>query len=188
MRVVSVLFSLLVVLMLSNCGGSQSVFGSAKDKALVDSLIAKREFRIVNQWALPTMSSSMMKISASGIMGPGNSGQRIDLSGNGNFLEIEGDSVKAFLPYFGERQMGGGYNSDGEGIQFDQVVEDISFGYDDGKNQHTIKFTANNGAESFEVTLYVFSNKKSSLLVSSSQRDMIRYEGTIKELPKKDNP
>src|SRR5690606_39971153 len=96
------------------------------------------EFRIVNQCALPTMSSSMMKLSSSGILGPGNSGQRIDLSGNGNFLEVKGDSVKANLPFFGERQMGGGYNSEGAGIQFDQVAKNMNFHYDEARSEeHT---------------------------------------------------
>src|SRR5690606_17017194 len=121
---------------------TQSILGTPQEKAMVDSLLASREFRIVNQWALPTMSSSMMKLSASGILGPGNSGQRIDLSGNGNYLEIKGDSVRAFLPFFGERQMGGGYNSDGAGIQFDQVANGISFHYDEGKNIHVVRFRA----------------------------------------------
>lgn len=188
MKGVGILFSLITVLILSSCGGSHGVMGTAQDKALVDSLIASREFQISNQWALPTMSSSMMKLSSSGILGPGNSGQRIDLSASGNYLKVIGDSVKASLPYFGERQMGGGYNSDGEGIHFDQKLENISYNYNDAKNLHIVKFRASNGAESFDLTLNVFSNKKSSLLVSSSQRDMIRYEGTIKALPKKDNP
>lgn len=188
MRVISVLFSLTVVLILSNCGSSQSILKASQYKVTVDSLIENREFKVVNQWALPTMSSSMMELSSSGIMGPGNTAQRIDLSGNTSFLEIKGDSVRAILPYFGVRQMGGGYNSDGEGIRFEQVVENISFDYDDAKDRYMIKFRANNGSESFELILYVFSNKKSSLLVNSSQRDVIRYEGIIRELPKKDNP
>lgn len=188
MRRLRIFFGVLFVLLLSNCSGSKAVFSSSADKALVDSLIAKRQFRIVNQWALPTMSSSMMEISSSGILGPGNSGQRIDLSGSGNFLEIKGDSVKAILPYFGERQMGGGYNSDGEGIQFEQVVEQFKIDYNNRKNHHTVKFRANNGTESFELTLYVYPNKKSSLLVSSSQRDAIRYQGTIRVLPENENP
>lgn len=188
MKIISVLFGLTVVLMLSNCGSSESALRTSHYKAAVDSLIENREFRVVNQWALPTMSSSMMELSSSGIMGPGNSGQRIDLSGSTSFLEIKGDSVRAILPYFGVRQMGGGYNSDGEGIQFDQVVENISFDDEDAKDRYVIKFRANNGSESFELILYIYSNKKSSLLVNSSQRDVIRYEGTIRELPKKDNP
>ncbi len=188
MRGVGFLFGFIAVLIIGSCGSTQSILGTPQEKAMVDSLIANRAFRIVNQWALPTMSTSMMKLSSSGILGPGNSGQRIDLSGNGNYLEIKGDSVRAFLPFFGERQMGGGYNADGGGIRFDQVANDISFHYDESKNIHIVRFSAKDGSESFEVTLNVFSNKKSSLLVSSSQRDMIRYQGTIEQLPKKDLP
>lgn len=188
MRGVGILFGFIALVMFSNCGGSQGTFGTQQDKALVDSLISSREFRIVNSWALPMMSSSMMQLSSSGILGPGNSGQRFDLSGNGNFLEIKGDSVKAYLPYFGERHMGGGYDPDGAGIHFDQVAETIHFDYDNAKDQHIVKFIAKDGTETFELTLFVFSNKKTSLLVSSSQRDMIRYMGSISALPKKDNP
>lgn len=188
MRATGILIGFITLFLISSCGSTQTVLGTPQEKALVDSLISKREFRIVNQWALPTMSSSMMKLSSSGILGPGNSGQRIDLSGNGNFLEVKGDSVKANLPFFGERQMGGGYNSEGAGIQFDQVAKSMNFHYDEAKNIHVVKFRAKDGAESFEVTLNVFSNKKSSLLINSSQRDMIRYQGLIEKLPKEDRP
>lgn len=186
MRVLSIIFSLMIVAMVSSCGAAKEAGMTSRSEAFVDSLMQSKAFKVVNQWALPTMSSSMMKLASSGIMGPGNSGQRIELSGNANFLKFKGDSVHAFLPYFGVRQMGGGYNTDGEGISFDQVAEDLEYKYDRIKERYLIKFKANNGAESFELTLYVFPNKKTTLLVSSSQRDMIRYEGTVNPLSNND--
>ncbi|EIJ39964.1 DUF4251 domain-containing protein [Galbibacter orientalis] len=184
MKNTTIFLSSCILLLLIACGGAQDSATTAKEFTEVETLIKDKKFKVENQWAMPQVSSSMVQLGNSGILGPGNNMQRISLIGNTNYLEIKGDSAKAFLPYYGERQMGGGYNSDGEGIQFEQEITDMQVDFIENKQRYKIQFTANNGAESFNVTLLVFPNKKTSLSVNSSQRDFITYDGTISELSK----
>ncbi|MEL4307747.1 DUF4251 domain-containing protein [Joostella sp. CR20] len=180
-----VVFKIMVICLLVSCGSTQDPATVAKELEAVDALLKEPAFRIENQWAMPQISSSMVRLSNSGIMGPGNNLQRVDLTGNANYLEIKGDSAKAYLPFFGERQMGGGYNTDGEAIQFDQKINDLSIEYLQNKQRYRVAFTAQNGTESFDITLFVFPNKKTSLSVNSTQRDHITYDGLLSEIPQK---
>ncbi|MDG3581701.1 DUF4251 domain-containing protein [Galbibacter pacificus] len=184
MKSLSFLCTLVIGSVIIGCGSSQNTAISSAEMAAVDTLIHQKKFRVENQWAMPTMSSSMMQIANSGLMPPGNSAQRINLAGNANYLEVKGDSVKAYLPFFGERQMGGGYNDD-EAIKFNQEVKDMDIEYIENKKHYRIKFSANNNTESFNVTLMVYNNEKTTLTVNSSKRDMIGYQGTIMPLPDK---
>lgn len=182
---VSSFFSMLLLVILSSCGGAKNNASTPEQITAIKELLDSKEYRIENQWAMPTVSSSMMRLANSGLAGPGSNVQRINLIGNTNYLEVKGDSVKAYLPFFGERQMGGGYNSEGEGIQFEQVVTDMKTEYVEAKKRYLVTFSANNGTESFDINLLVYPNNKTSLSVNSSQRDFITYDGTISPLPEK---
>ncbi|QLE02304.1 DUF4251 domain-containing protein [Galbibacter sp. BG1] len=185
MKILQIIGIFVVSLCVLSCGGTQNAVSDA-DLAALDKIINDKNFRIECQWAMPTVSTSMMQIAGSGLLAPGNNVQRIDLSGDGAFLEIKGDSAKADLPFYGERQMGGGYNPDGEGIKFDQEVSDMEIEYQENKKHYRITFSANDGTKSFNVTLMVFQNKKTSVSVNSSERDFITYDGTLEEIPKKE--
>ena len=64
-----------------------------KEYASLEQIVDSRNFEVQNNWALPLR------------------GNQINLIGNDNFIKFSNDSVSLFLPYFGVRQMAGGYNS-----------------------------------------------------------------------------
>ncbi|WP_461532659.1 DUF4251 domain-containing protein [Sinomicrobium sp.] len=174
-------FGLLVVLSvfcLSSCGGVKNV--SPQDMAALDSLIRSKEFRVESEWANPMVTMAMMKMGD--ILGPQNSIQRVSLIGNPNYLEIRGDSVSARLPYFGERKTGGGYDPDGEGIKFDQKISEMDIEFIDAKKMYRISFDARQRSELYNITLEVFSNKKTNMVVNSSERSLIGFEGSISSI------
>lgn len=142
-------------------------------------LIQKQQFRVVNDWANPLVSNAVVSVNA--LLGPQSNAQRINLIGNPNYLEIKGDSVKAYLPYFGERHMGGGYNRVSQAIQFEQATN-LQIDYIESKNLSRIRFDARDGSEAYNVILEVFDNGKTNLIVNSSQRNTIRYDGAIAAL------
>ncbi|UGU16847.1 DUF4251 domain-containing protein [Sinomicrobium kalidii] len=164
-----------------SCIGTKNTVSDARDLEVLDSLVQQRRFKVVNDWANPRVTTAMMNIS--GLLGPQNNVQRINLMGNSNYLEVKGDSVKAYLPYFGERQMGGGYNPDGQAIQFDQEATDFDANYIEAKKLYRITFKARKNSESFDVVLEIYANKKTVLMVNSMQRNPIRYDGTVASLP-----
>lgn len=170
---------LLLVVFCSGCGGTKSSL-TPQDLANLDKLVNQQEFKIESDWAYPMISSAMMQLND--LLGPQNNMQRISLIGNVNYLEVKGDSVKAYLPYFGERHMGGGYNNKGEAIQFDQKATNLKIERIEHKNQYHITFSAKEGAESYTIILQVLANNRTIMIVNSSQRSTIRYEGSIASL------
>ncbi|MBC9797943.1 DUF4251 domain-containing protein [Sinomicrobium weinanense] len=171
---------LILLAVFCSCSGAKNAVSGAQDMGALDTLIQQKKFRVVNDWANPMVTTAMMNVI--GLLGPQHNAQRINLIGNSNYFEMKGDSVKAYLPYFGERQMGGGYNTDGEAIQFDQEATDMDIKYVKAKELYRMTFKARKDSESFNVVLEVYGNKKTVLMVNSSQRNPIRYEGTIAAL------
>lgn len=172
---------LFVFIVVYGCGTTQSTV-SDEDRKELANLVEEKKFRIENDWANPTVTNAMMQVGQ--ILGPQNNASRINLMSNPNFLEVDGDHVKAYLPYFGERQMGGGYNTNETGIKFDQVAEDMEIHYLEAKKKYKMTFKANNtnSNEAYNITLEVFFNKKTSLIINSTERNSIRYEGTLMPL------
>ncbi|WP_157983135.1 DUF4251 domain-containing protein [Psychroflexus aestuariivivens] len=139
-------------------------------------LVESKSFEIESNWARPSSTTSMNYIAQSGLLGNGSSVSRIDLIGNANYLKFEGDSVSADLPYYGERQSGGGYNSD-QSITFEGEPKDLVIEKNEKKNFYNIEFSISNGTESFQVSIKIFPNLKTDIFVNSSHRLGINYGG-----------
>lgn len=151
-----------------SCASSQKSVAiterKASYKAMLE-LVESKRFEIENDWVIP------MRI------------RQISLIGNSNYLRFVGDSVAIFLPYFGVRHSGGGYGSDG-GIEFEGSPKNLKIEPDSLKHKINISFEGNHNNEQFDFQIQVFSNKKTSVYVNSSQRDAISYRGKIRPLSK----
>ncbi|MEM9143082.1 MAG: DUF4251 domain-containing protein [Bacteroidota bacterium] len=168
---------------LFSCGGSLKGVEAAKAHARLDALVQQRSFEIVADWAMPQMTNSMTSVANSGLLPPGSAGNRINLIGNPNYLRIQSDSVSAYLPYYGERQMGAGYNStDRNAITFNGVPKDFEIVKKKRDPGYDVTFGINNETEFYTVQLSLFPNLTGQIIVNSSQRFVIRYSGDIKEI------
>ncbi|TDN89353.1 uncharacterized protein DUF4251 [Salegentibacter sp. 24] len=154
---INYLYILGFLLILQSCGGSADASKVSKTKLLVDSM----QFEIQHEWANPII------------------GGRINLIGNPNYIRFNKDSVDLFLPYFGERYSGGGYNSEG-GIVYKGLIEDLDVNTEDKNTQ--IKFSADKGTESLNFMITVYSEGSADTRVTSSDRSFISYQGQIDEL------
>ncbi|WP_233268495.1 DUF4251 domain-containing protein [Cellulophaga sp. L1A9] len=166
---------------------NKTIAATPKSKAL-DKLVVEKKFLIISDRASPMTTSSMNALANSGLLGPGNSPGAINLIGNTNYLRIKGDSIKARLPFFGERQIGGGYNSNDTGISF----ENIPTAYEHVKNNstqiHTVKFKISGETnEQYTFTVLLFPNWTTEIRVNSSQRTSIGFRGTVSEIPNEEN-
>jgi hypothetical protein len=108
---------------------------------------------------------------------PGSNAGRIDLIGNSNYLKVIGDSVSVSLPYFGERQMGGGYNSSGQGIEFNGIPQKYDTNWNAKKERYEIEMTLKQKTETFQFNIIVFPSLTTEINVSSTHRFSIRYSG-----------
>lgn len=163
------LFTIAALFLLVSCGSSSKTTNAERqDLSSISNLLNKRSFEIENQWAFPLR------------------GGRIDLIGNPNFIRILGDSADVYLPYFGVRQMGGGYGEPG-GIIFNGLIKDVNI--EQGKNDKsmTMNFKADQGNENLQFFITLFPNNKTNISVSSTQRDAISYQGHAKPYKDKED-
>ncbi|SRR5690606_11256246 len=166
-----------------NCGPSQKT--NSTDNWILNNLITDQTFEIESRWAQP-MTTNAYNQAVNGLLPPGSTTGQINLMGNANYLKMVKDSVSAFLPYFGERQMGGKYGGANGGIEFAGVPKDLNITSTE-KNGYNIQFTINdkeNHSENYKVYIQIFQDLNANMVISSSQRLSIRYRGVAMPLQK----
>lgn len=172
--------SVVVFISLLFIGCSSSKEAVAVNPAL-DTLMSEQAFKFEVRTVEPQVTTALMQIANSGIIQPGNTIGNINVDGQGYFLSMDGDQVKAIMPYYGERQMGGGYDSD-SGIEFDGLAKDLKIEKDELKQRYRIDFNVDGSSETYMVTIAIAANLKSEVSVRSSHRNRIRYTGAVVEL------
>jgi hypothetical protein len=184
-----VFLALIVILMSIVSCGSSKVY-TAQEKASLEKLVTDKNFEIELQWARPLATNSLNQLFNAGLFRPGDNASQINLQGNGNIVKFENDTVSANLPYYGERQMGGGYNSAGGGIDFKSTPKDLRLTKDDDKDYYLIEFNVKDqdSNENYDVSLTVYPSLNAVINIWSSQRNTIQYNGTLRGVtePKKD--
>ncbi|RPD97950.1 DUF4251 domain-containing protein [Aureibaculum marinum] len=176
----TVYFYLMLMLgLLSSCASTKSV-----NTDQIKNIVEKQYFNIESDIAQPSASVGMANLQNSGLLGIGNSASNINLIGNSNFLEVKGDSITSYLPYYGERYSNVGYGSDNGGIELEGDVKNYVVVWNDKKQHYTITFQAKskNSNELFDARLVLYPNLKSYLTLSSPSRTSITYIGKVKEI------
>jgi hypothetical protein len=169
-----------------SCGSSKNTVASSVQSEVLDQLVEQKSFQIVSEWAQPMNTNAMNSIASSGLLLPGNSGSNISLIANPNYLKMMGDSVAAYLPYFGERQLSGGY-SIANAIEFKGIPDKLEISQNSKKKTYTIGFTIKEKSEVYQVTITLFNSLASHITINSTQRNFIRYLGKVSELPKEED-
>jgi hypothetical protein len=103
-------------------------------------------------------------------------GKRRDISNDSHRLLITKNNAEGNLPYFGVVRMGGMNNS--VGIEFNNEMTDYEVEFNDKKQKISISFEVVNKAERLKVEIRVYGGG-ANVVVSSSKRDTISYDGTI---------
>ncbi len=166
--------------LLLSCSSSSKISDSYSK--LLDDLVSSKYFEIESDRVFPLATASLNSISNAGLLPPGSSAGQISLIGNPNYLKVLGDSVVTYLPYYGERQMGGGYDSNGGRIEFEGIPNDMDITKDKENQRYTIQFKMKDDSENFNVNITLFPNLTSIISVNSSQRFPIRYTGSVKSI------
>lgn len=148
-----------------------------------ETLIESKHYTIDSDWARPQVTYAMQQVLNSGILQPGSAPNAINLVGNANFLTISGDSIKAYLPYFGERQMNVAYGGSDNAIELNGLLKDYAF-EPKRNNSYLITLNANSKIETYNISIVVFPNMKSEIRVNSSSRFPISYIGNVKPIDK----
>ncbi|MCL6265895.1 DUF4251 domain-containing protein [Flagellimonas myxillae] len=162
------------------CGTSKnSTLVTEADIQALHSIVEEGNLEIRAQWARPLLSSSMVAIANSGLLAPQNNAGRIDLTGNPAFLRMVGDSVSAYLPYYGERNMTTGYGNTNNAIQFEGTALDFELKEDEKSDGYVVNFNIANDSETYTVFARMLPGKYSTISVNSSHRQSINYSGEV---------
>lgn len=164
--------------LLMACGASKEINES---NLVLDQMMEDRSFKIDMQSVEPQLTQAMTQVLNSGLLPPVNSISRIDVTGSRYFIEVQGDSVAANLPYYGERQMGGGYTSD-VGIKFNGITKNLVIEKVEGKPSYTATFSVNGDSETYFVTTTIEASLNAVTAIRSSHRNRIRYSGRLEKL------
>ncbi|MEO9513288.1 MAG: DUF4251 domain-containing protein [Flavobacteriaceae bacterium] len=163
------------------CSSTANTSTNLEEIAALDTMVSARMFEVVSQSAQPMATIGLNSISNAGLLPPGSSPGRIDLTTNANYVRVIGDSVIVYLPYFGERQIGGGYNNKNVGIEFKGIPKDFEIIKNQKTDGYRIRFVIKNHGESYTMTTELFPNHNSAINVISSHRTPIAYNGKISQ-------
>ncbi|WP_067149287.1 DUF4251 domain-containing protein [Pseudotamlana agarivorans] len=170
------------VVLLMACGSGKTNATQAELDRLATT-VNNKDFKIVSDWAFPTTTMAMQQ--AARLLPPGNQGGSVNLIGNSNFLTISGDSITSYLPYFGERQMGGSYGGDDSAIAFKGLMKNYKV-TQKKDSSYDISFEAKSNSENFRVNITLFPNLKSEMILTGNTRTPIRYSGSIQNKTESD--
>lgn len=153
---------LISLLMLVACKSTNTSADKEKNWQAVKSLVNGGEFEVDHQWLYPLR------------------GNQINLIGNLNYIRFYQDSVDVYLPYYGVRQFGGGYNE--SGINYSGKPKDFSVAIHEDTREIEISFEGKYKTEILNFRLNIYPSKTVRTYVQSSHRDNISYQGRIKTL------
>ncbi|MEE3998919.1 DUF4251 domain-containing protein [Tenacibaculum sp. FZY0031] len=168
-----------MVFILLSCASSKNATQAEIDN--LKALIESKSFEVEAEWAEPMVTNAMTQIANAGLLPIGSNVGNINLVGNRNFFRMKKDTVAAYLPYFGERQMGGSYGGTDIGIEFEGVPKNLVVS-EDKENSYKISFKIkdkNTTTENYNVIVRVYPSLSSTIYVNSSQKNSIRYRGKV---------
>lgn len=163
---------------LIGCNSSKKPVVNAGQKQQIKEQIRTKEMTIIATWAYPLSNNVLNQLGLNNGLGAGNSGSRINLLGDNHTVTIHNDSIKGYLPYYGERRMGGGYNSS-NAVTFNGIARDYKVTTNDKKKRTEINFTIADGTESYDVHLEIYTTGRASIALNSTHRTSIRYDGEL---------
>jgi len=161
------------------CGTTSRTNADPDKISYLQQLVTGRNYEITSDWAFPLMTQGLAAVANAGLVMPGSNASSINLIGNPNHLRVMGDSVSVSLPYFGERQMGGGYNKNDVGISYDGIPESYDILWNEKKQRYQIEMHIRQRTEIIQFNILVFPSLKTDINVNSTHRFSIRYSGEV---------
>ncbi|TXG39723.1 DUF4251 domain-containing protein [Seonamhaeicola maritimus] len=172
-----ILTILVLALIFVNCGsGKQVVKAEALEK--LNAIVKMDNITIESDQANP---QNALLMANTGLLPVGSTGGSINLIGNPNHLKIMGNSLSIDLPFYGEMRMGGGYNTDNAGINFEGIPDVFEHSFNSKKSTQNYYFEVKNENEAFQINLSIYPSLRTEIRVNSSHRTFISYRGQVIE-------
>lgn len=170
------LVAIVLVLTTSTSGcDSGKAAASAEQMAALDQQLKSNQWRLEVEFAMPMASPEYVSAANLGVtQARGSSVTNVNLTGEGYYLEMRGDSIKAYLPYYGRRDNVTRVGGRG-GIELD--TEYTEYKIRNSRSGKTLEFFARDGYERFRFLMELSPSGRTEVSVFSPQRDVIRYRG-----------
>ena len=168
-------------LMTIGCGVSKENVTATVEDRNVERLLTQKRWEIESDWASPLLTNSMNAIYNAGLFPPGSVGSQINLMGSTNYFIVNGENIRVYLPFYGDRQMSAGYNFN-DAIEFEGVPLKYEERYNKRKKATVLRIDFRDGPEFFRSSITIFDNGKSQIVVYGSHRTAIWYRGEITEI------
>ena len=169
---------LFLIALLSGCSSTKTVIDDSHE---IHTLVSSKSFEFTADWANPMVTQSLNAVANAGLIAPGSTISRINIAGMGNFLKVSKDSVSADLPYYGERQFGGGYGAP-TGIEFDGIPDNYRQEFNAEKQFYTVSFQISDASDRYQVNMNIYPSASSSVTITMTNRFSIRYEGNVSSI------
>ena len=169
------------IVLISILSGCAAIDYSTENET-ISKLIHKQQWEITNDWAFPLTTTSTNIMYNAGLIPPGSTGNRINLIGNANYVKKVGDSISVYLPFFGDRQLGGGYNTGNSAIAFDGIPKNIKTLVTRKSELEKYRIEFKKGTESFRGIIIIYNNGSTEITIYGSHRSSMRYTGHLDEL------
>ncbi len=168
--------------LLWSCGSTksaESITMKNQQFAALKELVATKSFVVAVESAYPLQTYAVMQVTNALLQNTGNTGSRIPLIGNGNYIKIKGDTVQAELAYYGEVRMVSSLNPRDSGINFEGVPSTFDVTENEKKQTIKLEFEIKSKSDLFSVIMQLYANKRAIVFINSMTRTSIRYEGKL---------
>jgi hypothetical protein len=166
--------------LLISCKTSETLQTSNLVKAET-SWLTTPSFEVNLTTAYPFVTNELNQLSTNNLLGAGNSANQINLLGRGDFLRITENRVEANMSYYGTQRFGS-FKNGNTGILLNDPVENYVYSFNEKKNKTLITFKTTHKQEHYSFRIIVYKSGHCDVDVTSSNRNFIKYDGTIKEL------
>jgi hypothetical protein len=169
---------LVIGTLLSSCSVTKT--GTAAEFNTLTDIVENNTIRIEADAAYPNNTYASQQIINQILINRGDTANRIDLQGDGAFIEFDDNNATASLPFYGERRQSSSYNDVNDaGINFDAVPLDYEIERNDERRRYDISYTISDGTENYDVDVVLFANKTAVVFIWSNQRTRIEYRGRV---------
>lgn len=185
-KILSLIFFTSASILLYSCKSTKISKSETQANSMVilDSLHAQSNYFIDINVAYPFTTAATTRVANSLFRFTGDNANRIDVRGDGNFIEIKDNTIKGYLSFFGEsRTNAGAYGGNDATIQFEEPLQELTKQLNEKKARLDLEFTTNqkgNSSESYSIKLEIYPNKHVNVHVTPVYKTFIRYEGTLK--------
>ena len=154
-----------------------------RNLAILDSLKSVENYSIEIDVVYPFNTLATTQVVTDALWNTGNNANRIDVRADGNYIEIKNDSLKGYLPFFGEQRLNGGdIGGRNTAIQFDEALENLDKSINQKKNNLELNFTArqkDGDNDKYNIKIEIYPNQHVSVDISPVYRTFIKYEGHL---------